>query len=546
MSKNKSKSEIPTELEKYVIYNHGSYAVRNNKNNIMLVFGRYGSQDLACAAANLLIKHDWHMASVKDDPISEFNDIFWVFKVMNNKLIFDSNFDSFESAVEYLEINSKCNDYNNDLLRKKKRKRKYDDSFENFEKEHKKISNIFSKDDKFVVKYKSQGKKYGIFDSIDEAIVAKQLLINNNWHFSDSVEIEFYNSLYWVFDIEMNFLRFIDKFESYEDALDCADLYKNKYSGNNDDESVFGGFIRKIDDDYIEDIKNDDYVVENNFKKSIDNDSRWVRKYATAKSSGSHEINVPKKPKKSIKFDQIDVDKYDVELLKSEIMRENLKIKELEESSDNDLIKIFENLNSKLDIIYFKENTLQDYFSVKCLPDGEFDFSISLYDFVEFKYIWKLISFYEGNMNKINEISSIHYFNNYYYIIKVFDNKLIVSGLFNSYSEAEDNIELLYKYYSKSFSENNYLYNIERMGNSFRSNESHHGKTFEFEGFRSLEELIAVIDIFNYYDWDSKVFKDNDIFYYHGMYWIIDYFFYYVKLAGRFNSKDEAIDFKCK
>lgn len=79
MSKDNSKLEIPNELKKYVSYRHGSYAVKYDKNDVMLTFGRYKSQDLACAAANLLIKHNWHMASVKDDPISEFNNKYWVF-----------------------------------------------------------------------------------------------------------------------------------------------------------------------------------------------------------------------------------------------------------------------------------------------------------------------------------------------------------------------------------------------------------------------------------------------------------------------------------
>ena len=71
----------------------------------------------------LLIKHDWDMEAVSYDLVSGYLNNYYVFKLMNNSLIFDSKFESYEEAVDYLEINSRCNEYNNDILQKKKRKK---------------------------------------------------------------------------------------------------------------------------------------------------------------------------------------------------------------------------------------------------------------------------------------------------------------------------------------------------------------------------------------------------------------------------------------
>jgi len=552
MSKNSSDlTNVPEDLKEYIFYSHGSFSVKNDNNGMLITFGRFSSQEIACAAVSLLIKHDWQMVHVRDNPLCEFMGKFWIFKVMNNRLIFDCQYDSFERAVEYLEINSQCNDYHNDILGKKKRKRKYENLNQDLLKEYREIPNIFPRDDVFVVKYVSTGAEYGVFNSIDEAIVAKQLLIKNNWNLSSSVEMEFYGSFYWVFKIEEDILIFIDKFESYEDALDCLNSNKINLNNSDDKEELFGGVIRKIDDNYIEDIKNDSYVIENNFKKSIDDysilnmpkvDSYSYRQKGYGERSNEREtIGVWVK---DAHFDN--ESSFDNEALKAEFIKDTLKIKEMEEDSNEDILGIFKNLESKLNIVYFQNNTLKDYYSVTLSSDGEFNFTIDLYGFIEFKYIWKILSYYKGDLNKIKGLSSIHYFNDCYYIIKIFDNKLIISGQFASYSEAEENIGFLYDYYSKSAADEIYPHNIEHRGKVFKLIEEHRGKTFEMDGFKSLEELKAVIDIFDCYGWHPDVFKNYDIFHYHGMYWIIDYFFYYVKLAGRFYSKDDAIDYKCK
>ena len=120
MSKYNYRTDIPTELRMFIFYNHGSYAVKNDRNMVMLTFGRFRTLDVACAAAWLLIKYDWNIRKVEEDSIYKFNNKFYVFKVINNQLIFDSIFDSFERAVEHFEINLKIDMRNLNMKKKQK------------------------------------------------------------------------------------------------------------------------------------------------------------------------------------------------------------------------------------------------------------------------------------------------------------------------------------------------------------------------------------------------------------------------------------------
>lgn len=546
MSNEENYHEIPLEFEQYIQYKFGSYAIKNNRNGRLITFGRFSSIDVACAATSLLIKHDWDMIDVANDLISYYIDKFWVFKLLNNHLIFDSKFDSYERAVEYLEINQACNIRNNDVLYKKKRKSR----FKNISKttiEDKNIPNIYHKGDVFVVKFKPRGKEYGVFNSLEEACAAKKVLVDNNWHFSSTVEMVFYESFYWVFKIEENVLSFAGKFESYEDALDCLDSIKKESYSRNDESLIFGNSIRKIDDDYIEDLLKDDYVIENNFKKSIADNSDLNFKYISRnnfeKSPSNPNLKNNKKNKRRNKKSGdshiIRVDNH----LKRKITRDNIKIKNMEENNQ-DTVSINLNLKSNLHIIKFRENTLDDYYAIQVSSDGELRFSENIVELTELRYVWNLLNVYDWNLNKIKTLSSIHYFNENYYIITVFNDKLIISSSFNSYSDAENNIGFLYEYYSVSSED--YNTDIEKRGKTFLFVKEHNGRKFEISPLRSLEELKAIIDIFNYFDWNPLVFKEYDIFYYHGLYWEIEYFYYFIKLAGKFDTKEDAINHKLK
>ena len=540
-------SEIPEKFEKYIEYKFGTFAVKNDKNRILITFGRFSSLDVACAATELLIKFDWNIFDVANDPISDYLGEFWVFKVMNNHLIFDKKFSSSEEAIEYVEINSRCNDYNNEILHKKKRKAKYENTpeieLENQFEEDIDIPNIYFKKNLYVVKYKSNGKEYGFFCSIDEAIVARILLIENNWQFSSTVEMKFHDSFYWVFKIESNVLFFIDKFESYEDAFDCLDLVKsNKYDFTDPRE-----LTKKIKNKPKRLIPKSKVPVRKPVRrpkkdkskvvapKPVDKPKKDKSKVVAEKSS-----NKPKKRKSRIPRNQ----SYKIRP-KHKFSYENIMIKKIEEITNESLRISSKNLKSELNIIKFKDNALFDYYSIFITDRGVIEFSSNIQELSELEYIWRILNVYGWNLDKINKISSIHYFNGFYYIIKSFNEKLIISGPFNTYDDAENNIGFLYDFYSKN-EDKQYIDSIRKHGDYYKFIEEHNGNTFEIAYQKSLETLKALIDIFECYNWDPDEFSDFNIYHYHGLYWEIDYFNYYIKLYGQFDSKEKAIEHKIR
>ena len=109
---------IPEEFKRYVFFNHGSYAVKNDRNSILITFGRFSSKDVACAAAKLLIKYDWNIRKIGNDLVSEYQNNFYVFKEVNSTLFFDLKFKSYDEAVEHSEINARCTDFHNDGILK--------------------------------------------------------------------------------------------------------------------------------------------------------------------------------------------------------------------------------------------------------------------------------------------------------------------------------------------------------------------------------------------------------------------------------------------
>lgn len=535
-------SKIPKEFKKYIEYKFGSFAVKNDKNRILVTFGRFSSPDIACAAVNLLIKFDWNIFDVANDPISDYLDEFWVFKVMNNALIFDRKFSSSEEAVEYVEINSRCNDYHNEILPKKKRKAKYENlpeiQLENQFEEDINIPNIYFKKNAYIVKYKSNGKEYGSFSSIDEAIVAKNLLIENNWKFSSTFEMKFYDSFYWIFKIESNVLIFIDKFESYEDAFDCLDLVKsNEYEFSDPKES-----ITKIKSQPKTDSKSKMESKKTKLKKTKLKKSKPKSKSTPKKKKSNVSVQKSKDNLKRSKPRNHRNRSYKIRF-KHTFSHDTIVIRKIGEVTKENLKNSSKNLKSELNIIKFRDNALFDYYSIFISDNGSINFSNNISELSEFEYVWEILNFYGWDLGKINKISSIHYCNNFYYILKSFNGKLIISGPFNTYEDAEDNIGFLYDYYSKE-EDNQYIESIRKHGDYYKYIETHRRRKFEIAYQKSLETLKAIIDIFEHYNWDPEEFSDYNIYYYHGLYWEIDYFNYYIKLYGKFNSKEEAIEHK--
>ena len=216
-------------LNDYIKYSSGSFAVKNNKNGVLINFGRFKSEDIACAAVKLLIKHDWDINKVAEDSLIDYNDEFWVFKVMNNKLIFDRKFDIFERAVEYNEINSRCNDFHNNIFKDSPKKNKYKERFAESENEEESVIDdkyIFEKSGKFSLKRsKRKGNHvFGEFESFDVARAARKIALDNKWRLKDGTEILLFDGYYWVFEIADNSLVYKGKSDSYEDAFEIIEL----------------------------------------------------------------------------------------------------------------------------------------------------------------------------------------------------------------------------------------------------------------------------------------------------------------------------------
>ena len=186
------------ELKRYIYRSQGSFAVKNDANEILITFGRFKYEYIACAAVKLLIKYDWNILQVNEDPIIEYENEFFVFKVMNNSLIFDSKFDSFESAVEYYEINYRCNDYHNDIFKNSSKRNGYKERWSFSDKREEEVIDeryIFEKSGKFLVKRSKQKGNFvfGKFDSFEVAKAARKVLLDYNWKLpDDNFQISFF------------------------------------------------------------------------------------------------------------------------------------------------------------------------------------------------------------------------------------------------------------------------------------------------------------------------------------------------------------------
>lgn len=110
---------IPDNLIEYIEVKSDYYFVKRRINKKIITFGKFNSLNEACAAANLLEKNKWNLLNVSNNPLEEYNNEYFVFKIEENKLIVEKKFSSYETAVEYIEINLKNNDMDNDIFSKK-------------------------------------------------------------------------------------------------------------------------------------------------------------------------------------------------------------------------------------------------------------------------------------------------------------------------------------------------------------------------------------------------------------------------------------------
>lgn len=221
--------EILGEFVKYIHFKRQFYYVKKKSKNNITTFGKFKSVKEACAATSILLKNKWKLSEVSKDSLVTYDGEFWIFEVKNEKLVFDKKFSDFELAVEYVEINTRCNDYHNDIFRNSSNKNGYKERFNFSNQEEKSTRDKYIFEDnsgKFIVKKLKRKNSvfFGKFDSFDIALAAKKLLMDSNWNVKDGNKILFFNDMYWIFEIDSNFLTFKGKSDSYEDAMDIINF----------------------------------------------------------------------------------------------------------------------------------------------------------------------------------------------------------------------------------------------------------------------------------------------------------------------------------
>ena len=501
MSKKKSKSEkIPSELKEYIFYNHGSYAVKNDKNKVMITFGRFHSLDVACAAAWLLIEYDWNIRRVKGNSINEFNNKFYVFKVINNQLIFDSIFDSFERAVEYFEINFRCNDYHNDIFKssinnKKDYKNRYGEP-EHEEELETDSEYIFKWYGKFIIK-KSKMKNsavFGEFNSLKEAKAARKMLIDSKWKPSDGNEIIFFDNNYWVFDIDCGIINCLGKSTSYEDAFDIIDPTPEKPK-NDLDSRIEEYYERK--------------------RKQKNNVKMFTAKRSNRKSP------IKRTVKKRVSLRNVKI-------------WGPLKNDNLRDAHYNFIIIHSTKKVDKLVAIFNFDISGNNIF---CTIDGveipwkrRFDSSLEL--FPEFELFINIFETNNFDIYKIHQSSSIYYFNDQYYKIKVINSDSIVFDTFESYAKAEKT-KLVYK---RNPIDDSCPIDIDNVRGSYEVVKIKGSSVLKVHPLKSLERIKAIHDILVHLNWDMNELERYDLFYLNGLYWELVYVNHEIFLVDEYES----------
>ena len=504
-----SYDEIPDELLEYVEVKINGYFVKKGSVDGVTTFGKFNSLKEACAAACILYKNNWKLSDVVGNPIVNYGGKFWVFKVEKNKLVLDNKFDDFESAVEFMEINSRCNDYHNDIFRNSIKKKGYQKSYESSNEVNNspndKNEYIFNVSGKFLLKKSKSGNSlcYGEFDSLDEAIVARKILLDFNWNVTNEYEISFYNNYYWVFEVSDGFLIFKAKFQSYEDALDiiCQPSFKNE------SENIY---IKSIDENFdkfqlFKQSKSKPHPTKSfksKFRKIPDNKS--FNKIKT-------KVNKSKVWKPSISTDL-------------GIKHVKIIVKQQNKNSEKTFVLDFDIMGSNITCKVNDENIM-----------WEKRYNHDFKKFPEMPLIIKIMEINRFDLSRLKYSSSIYYYSFSYYKIHLLDKNTLVFDKFDTYSDAENNsIEFngipLKRFDSRCPSD------IDQVRGVYEMVKFHNGAVFQISIQKSLEEIKAVRDILILSNWNFKIFKKYDLFYLNGLYWEIAMFNNVIYLFDKYES----------
>jgi len=497
--------KIPKKFREYIFVKHNFFYVKKIYENTTKTFGKFDSLRKACAATSILLKNNWKIRDVSTNPLVTYDNEFWVFNVVDDKLFFETKFTDFEEAVEYVEINLRCNDYHNDIFKGSSKKKGYKNRFK-LQNEEIKTSDeyIFEKSGKFIVKRSKRinSKCYGEFDNFDEALAAKKLLLDCGWRVKEGKEILFYNNQYWIFESVDGIISFKGKTKSYEDALDLISISNTQ----NDENGFTNPFIKSVEDNFdrvmekrkLESQKHQKSIKDSDFKLyNKDEIDRNLNYYNIVKKN----LNV----KKHVDIRRIWIPKNNHIAPKKDHLR--IFVERCESNVDN--------LFSIIDFNFFSEKVIQ------CIVDGtEIEWrrrnDINISYFLEFPLIVNILEINGWDLSKLSNSSSIYFYNNAYYKIQVFENTIIL-GKFISYEDAENTV-FTYKNSPLMPGDNTYL-GIDKVGGKYEFIKFKKGEVYKTFRLKSLEEIKAIRDILINSNWDFSIFDKYTLFYWNGFYW---------------------------
>lgn len=523
-----SAEKIPKKFSEYIFVKNNFFYVKKISKNGTKTFGKFSSLREACAATSILLKNKWKIRDVSSNPLVTYDNEFWVFNVVDDKLVFDCKFTDFEEAVEHVEINLRCNDYHNDIFKGTSKKNGHKNRFK-FQNDEIVTSDeyVFEKSGKFIVKKsnRSNSKCYGEFDNFDDALAAKKLLLDCNWRVKEGNEILFYNDQYWLFESIEGILSFKGKTKSYEDALDLI----NPQNNQEDSDDFTNPFLKSIEDNF-------DRVMGKRKPKSYNRGGVFTKSKSKYHNNGKSIKNRMSKPsKKKLSFE--DIVKQDLKIKTSVDINKIWNPQFESYKFDNGHFRVFvercgentDDLFSIIDFNFFTNN-------LQCIVDGneiEWDNrnNIEIPNFPEFPLIANVLEVNNWDLSKIDKSSSIYFYRDAYYKIHVVDEKLVF-GKFISYGAAENTL-LIYNN-SPIAPKNANSLGIDRVGNYYEFVKFQKGEVYKISRLKSLEEIKAIRDILMHANWDFRIFKKYDLFFINGFYWELFYNNHEVFLIGKY------------
>ena len=507
---------VSNELIEYIEVKNNVYYVKKRSKNNITTFGKFNSMKEACAATCILLKNKWKLKEVANNPLVNYGDEFWVFDINDGKLVFDKKFSDFELAVEYVEINDRYNDYHNDILSdNRKRKHRLWASDNEFYEEELNDEFIHKKWGKFVIEmpFKRGNFQYAEFDTLEEAKVAKNLLVDNNWNIDNEFEMIFYNNSYWIFKFAEGALIYLNKLESFEDAFDFIESVKEGYWNKGDDPK------------YNED-------VSQNYGSKMD----------LSKTKNNHIAKRPTnvfKSNKRVKSKKLSVLKFSYNYREDKGQSKNIWEPKLKKPLTGLQIKInvvrgganVKKLDVDITFAFYKDYygvTVEGY-GLNSLDDYSID------KFPEFPLIVKVFEINNWSLLNIKLSSAIYYFNSRYYKIRVLDNNKLIFQEFESYYLAEN---MVVTYNKMQFDKDSFHcpLDVVKKGKNYDLVKINKGKVLRVHSLESLEEMKAIHTILVNENWDFNIFDEYEYFYLNGLYWLFECNGHELKLIGKLES----------